>query len=174
MCVIDDQEIRGTMEQEVAEKEYQLKAKKKIPKSKAAPVPDALAPKAIEIDDDVWSIPSEDERVRPAGRANKVPKNSAEKDAATAARKAERQRSLAWRKETAKASKSIANLNSCYVSLKGVMDKSAKNANVLSVEMKKDLQEAEGKIRTLKLSHSSCQEETCFSGVTAIRLILDT
>ncbi|CAK9004096.1 Uncharacterized protein SCF082_LOCUS8040, partial [Durusdinium trenchii] len=65
---------------------------------------------------------------------------------------AERQRSLAWRKETAKASKSIANLNSCYVSLKGVMDKSAKNANVLSVEMKKDLQEAEGKIRTLKLS----------------------
>eukprot|EP00435_Cladocopium_sp_Y103_P040611 s2715_g11.t1 len=59
MLTIDDEEIRGNVEKELAEKEYALKNKKKTgPKSKAAPVEQT---EKIEIDDDVWSIPSETE-----------------------------------------------------------------------------------------------------------------
>ena len=99
--IIDDSEIKGN----IADKEYNLKLKKKSgSKAKAAPAADKAEP--IEIDD-VWSIPSETEAVQP--KANKAGKSKAEDDAsavaAKAARKAERERLAAWKKEVAKAAK---------------------------------------------------------------------
>ena len=157
--IVDADDIRGSMEREIAEKEYALKKKKAVPKAKA--VAQAALPSAastIEVDDDVWSIPSDDQCAKTKERPGKVAKDSADKDAAAAAtaqRKLERQRAAAWRKQTAAASRSMGSLNSCFQSLKNTMDKIKKQPQVISREMVQDLETAYTKINGMKNSVSS-------------------
>ena len=81
------------MEKEVAAKEYALKNKKKQGKGKKDTPSQPSGgnppgPSLIEVDDDCWSIPSEDEAVV-AGTGKKASKKNPDDDAAKAARKAE-------------------------------------------------------------------------------------
>ena len=154
MSIVDTEDIRGRMEREVAEKEYALKKKKAAPKAKAG-VPSVALPSAaaIEVDDDVWSIPSDDDCPKTKERAGKVPKDSASKDAAAAAtaqRKLERQRAAAWRKQSGQASKSMGSLNSCAQSLKTTLEKVKKQPGVISDEAALDLEKANTKITEMK------------------------
>ena len=108
------------MEKEISEKEYALK-KAKSTKRKATPgastAPAASNPDVIEIDDDTWSIPSEDEGPKAAKGGAKAVKDTSERDAATAARKALREREQSWKKEVGKASKCIQMLHSVCASM---------------------------------------------------------
>eukprot|EP00435_Cladocopium_sp_Y103_P041891 s2002_g11.t1 len=160
MLTIDDEEIRGTVEKELAEKEYALKNKKKTgPKSKAAPVEQT---EKIEIDDDVWSIPSETEVVLP--KANKASKTKAEDDAgkaaAAAARKAAREMASAWKKEVAKAAKCCASLNSVHQSLVTNSVKCEKNKDLFNEQLLKGVNDALQEITKVKTSAAALVSAT--------------
>ena len=125
VTVVSVDDIRGKIEKELAEKEYQLKQKKKNTGKKqnqetassAAPV--AGDNSAIEIDCEVWPIPSEDEG--PTATSAKVAKASKNDSAAVAARKLERDRAQKWKVEVSKATRCINSLNSVCLSLTNTM-----------------------------------------------------
>ena len=139
------------MEKEIADREYQLKQKKKsAAKAKAcasAPAARSQADDMIEVDDDIWSVPSEDE-VQKGEKAGKACKTDTGKDAATAARRALREaRELAnsWKKEVAKAAKNMGSLNSVCQSLNSTITRCQKNEGLFSDAQLKSLQHAFGK-----------------------------
>ena len=150
---ISAEDIRGSVEKEIATKEEELKHKKKQPKGKAAakaePKPDKAGLQIIE-DDDVWSIPSADElEVKPA----KSSKTSSGADSASAARKRQRQREASWRKEVQKATKVIASLTSVSLSLVNTSraERVAKATDlVFTQEVKDSLKTATEKLSKLK------------------------
>ena len=149
------EDIVGTIEKELMEKELKLKnqkgRKRTKPSSATAQRPEVVT---VEDGDDVWSIPSEDE-VAVSGKPgpNKIPKtSSAEKEAAAAARKAANLRATSWKKEVSKASKIMASFNSTSNSLASLLIKVEKRQGVLDDQMVSGLQEANTKIRTLNTS----------------------
>ena len=111
---IHTEDIKGEVEREIADKEYNLK-KQKIAKGKAAakakpaaaPSTGPAGPLVVEVDDDVWSIPSDTEG--PAGP--KVPKKGKEDDAAKAARKMANERAKLWNTQCGLATKMLAPLS---------------------------------------------------------------
>ena len=158
--IIDDAEIKGNIEKEIADKEYNLKLKKKNgSKPKDAPAADKA--EAIEIDD-VWSIPSETEAVLP--KATKAGKSKAGDDAsevaARAARKADRERQTAWKKEVAKAAKCFASLNSVHQSLVTTSGRCEKNMDLFTEEAIKDIKDA---LETITKSKNSAWVLVFFS-----------
>lgn len=88
LTTIDTDDIRSQINKELTEKEYFLKKAKKNkggkPLTAEGENPSAPGPgQAIPIDDDVWSIPSDDE----PGKAPKAKKETKQDDAAKAALK---------------------------------------------------------------------------------------
>ena len=77
LTTIRADDVRGTVEKEISEKEYALK-KAKCTKRNATPgdstAPAASNPDVIEIDDDAWSIPSEDDCPKPPKVARRLSK----------------------------------------------------------------------------------------------------
>ena len=153
--VIDDDEVRGSVEKELAEKEYSLKKAKGVKGKSVQPgktttataattaTTATTATVAIPIeDDDVWSIPSEGEAAVAKQPGNKAAKCGKEDDAAKAARKAARERVAAWKKEVAKASRCICSLNSVHQSLATTSNKCEKNKEMFSQELMKGMQDA--------------------------------
>ena len=105
----------------------------------------------VDLDDDVWSIPSEPEGTN-AAKSNKSAKQGKSDDAAASARKAERERESLWRKETAKASRFISQVNSVFLSLSTQLAKSDKNPGALSEDMLTGLKDAHQKLSAYKTS----------------------
>lgn len=149
LCVIDEDDIRGSCEKELATKEHCLKKKKPQPKAKAA----AATSNAIQLDDDVWSIPSSDDGG--TAKPGKAAKASADKDAASAAaaaRKAERERASTWRKESAKAAKLMGSLNSVCQQLGSTQIKVEKNADLFTADLIDSLKAASETVLKFKTS----------------------
>ena len=152
LLTIDEENIRGSMEKEVADKEYQLKQKKKtVGKAKAKPAAAPSGPSneeaTIHVDDDVWSVPSDDEGQK-SDKPAKASKSNTDKDAATAARKALREaRELAssWRKEVNKAAKNMAALNNVCQSLNGTITRCNKSDGLFPDDQLESLGNALGK-----------------------------
>lgn len=138
-------EIKGTVEKEIAEKEYQLKLKKA--KAKAAPAKDS---EVIEIDDDTWEIPSRDDVVEPKDKGKE--KKGQETSQASAERKAAAEREKHWKNEVRTAAKSISSLNSACQSLK-LMVPRCENApeGVINGRLLEGLKEAQSTMNTWKL-----------------------
>ena len=151
---IDD--IVGTVEKELAEREMSLrnkKGKKRAQGKTSEKKADGTA--VLVADDEVWSIPSEDEAFLGAAAANKgkvakVPKTSPEEDAAAAKKKEERRRSLLWKKRAAMASKCIQSLNSCFSSATQQLEKHAKTPDALGEDIVKGLKDGLTEITKLK------------------------
>ena len=150
----------GTINKELMEKEAKLKQVKgntKRPKPGSAPKPGDPAVVSVD-DDDVWSIPSDDEPMviqaaGKGGKAAKAAKSTADQDAAAAARKEakeKRQREQNWKKEIAKASRCMGPLNSTTSSLSALVDKDAKKPGTLAQELVKALTEAYKQINEYK------------------------
>lgn len=146
---ISSEDIRGTVEQELASKEWDLKSKKKG-KAKAKPNPTAETV-ALEDDDDAWSVPSSDDGAAGKPSAGKAPKvDKGERDAAVAARKLARTRAAAWKVQANQASRSIASLNSACASLKNVMAKAVKSSGLISDDLMASLKEASDSLLDFK------------------------
>ena len=99
LTVVDTDDIRGNVEKELAEKELALKKLKPKPKGKAKAIagPPAIEDakqhnSAIEIDDEAWSIPSEDEVQVVSNKAQKTGDKASASAAAREARKASKQK----------------------------------------------------------------------------------
>ena len=147
---IDD--IVGSVENELAERELALKNAKGKKRGKATPkTAEPNASVTVEDDEDVWSIPSEGENTGKAGASGsaKAPKTT-EKDAAAAARKEQRQREQAWKKEIGKATKVIQALTSSCSSLAFLLNKSEKSPGCLNEELVAGLKEANLKLTDMK------------------------
>lgn len=157
LCIVDDDDIRGSCEKELATKEHCLKKKKTPqPKAKAAA---AASSSAIQIDDDIWSIPSDDDVAEP--KAAKAAKGKADRDAssaAAAAKKQAREQAAAWRKESAKAAKVIGSLNSVCQQLASVQAKVDKNADLFTADCIESLKGATTQMLKFKVSAwSACK-----------------
>lgn len=155
LCISTD-DITGTVEKEIADKEYALKQKPKAKaKAKAADEPACGdADLVMEVDDDVWSIPSDDGMVllrKSTAAPKKAARNQKHDDAARASRKAARLQAVAWKKEVAKATKFIGSLTSLGTQADSLQQKDVKFPTVLSPELKNGLEEAFKKVHTLKL-----------------------
>ena len=154
LTTIRADDVRGTVEKEISEKEYALK-KAKCTKRNATPgdstAPAASNPDVIEIDDDAWSIPSEDDCPKAAKGGAKAVKNTSERDAATAARKALREKELSWKKEVGKASKCIQMLHSVCASMTLLLGKCDKQPLVVGDELKQSLKDASDKLQKFKI-----------------------
>ncbi|CAK9092413.1 unnamed protein product [Durusdinium trenchii] len=108
----------------------------------------------MEVDDDVWSIPSDDGMVllrKSTAAPKKAARNQKHDDAARASRKAARLQAVAWKKEVAKATKFIGSLTSLGTQADSLQQKDVKFPTVLSPELKNGLEEAFKKVHTLKL-----------------------
>ena len=141
LLTVKHEDIRGSMEKEVATKEYTLKEKKQV-KTKAKAKAGALGHEQLQIDEDCWSIPSSDEA--PQTTESKAAKGSKGDDAASVARKAAKDakdKENSWKREVAKAAKHIAALNSLCNSLTATAAK-CKNQNGFSDETITGLEEA--------------------------------
>ena len=147
---VDD--ISGTVEKEICELEHKLKAKTsakgKRPATEASGSTEK--PSVVEVDDDVWSIPSEDDRPVRQGAAAKAPKSSKKDDAAVAARKEAKAREQKWKKEVAKATRVINSLNSICQSFAVALGKAVKISDDVPDSLMKGLKEADEKTRKLK------------------------
>ena len=125
--------------------------KKTVGKAKAKPAAAPSGPSneeaTIHVDDDVWSVPSDDEGQK-SDKPAKASKSNTDKDAATAARKALREaRELAssWRKEVNKAAKNMAALNNVCQSLNGTITRCNKSDGLFSDDQLESLGNALGK-----------------------------
>lgn len=150
---VDD--IRGTMEKEVCEREFNLKQKKKESKgskSKTTGSTPAASNESIliEEDDEIWEVPSEDEDVGP--KSSKAKKDTSERDAATAARKQARERETAWKKETIKAAKFVGPLTSTCTNLANVLQKCDKDPDAAPPETLQGLKDAQAKMIEFRTS----------------------
>ena len=150
---ITAENIRGTVEKEIAEKEYALK-KAKANKKRGTPADETRPGDSVIEVDDVWSIPSDGEAPSLAVKG-KAAKSSAERDAATAARKAAREKESSWKKEIQKATRVIQSLTSVMTSLKSMTAKVEKNPAMVNAELTKGLQEATEKLSEYKKSASA-------------------
>ena len=122
LLTIDEENIRGSMQKEVADKEYQLKQKKNS-----------------------WQGQGQ---TCCGDKPAKASKSNTDKDAATAARKALREaRELAssWRKEVNKAAKNMAALNNVCQSLNGTITRCNKSDGLFSDDQLESLGNALGK-----------------------------
>ena len=96
MTVVDTDDIRGNVEKELAEKESALKKLKPAAKGKAKAA--AAAPalqdrnQPIPIDDDAWSIPSDDEVQFVSNKAQKKADKTSASAAAQEAKAAEKKK----------------------------------------------------------------------------------
>lgn len=143
-------DVRATVEKEIAEKEHALK-KAKTNKRRLTPgAPPEQSTSVIAIDDDAWSIPSDDERPAPTNAKSKAVKDTSESDAATAARKAARELAAAWKKEGGKATKVLQSVTSVFSSLTSLTAKVEKNPDMISEDLTTSLQEAKTKIEDYK------------------------
>lgn len=150
---ITAENIRGTVEKEITEKEYALK-KAKANKKRGTPAEETRPGDPVIEVDDVWSIPSDGEAPSLAVKG-KAAKSSAERDAATAARKAAREKESSWKKEIQKATRVIQSLTSVMTSLKNITAKVEKNPDMVNAELTTGLQEAMEKISEYKNSASA-------------------
>ena len=171
LSTIADDDIKGTVEKEILEKENRLKEKKKAKGQKAADsVPPTAEGQTVPIDDDVWSIPSEDECaiVLGGGKTQKAAKTKKEDDAAVAARKAARERAQKWKQEVAKATRSINSLKSVCHSLATVALKVEKNPESIPEKLNDGLKQAVTQMNVFKQRHlAACKNCVTGSGVPA-------
>lgn len=144
------EDVRATVEKEIAKKEHALK-KAKANKRRLTPgAPPEQSTPVIAVDDDAWSIPSDDERPAPSNAKSKAVKDTSESDAATAARKAARELAAAWKKEGGKATKVLQSVTSIFSSLTSLTAKVEKNPDMISEDLTTGLQEAKTKIEDYK------------------------
>ena len=159
LSTITDDDIRGTVEKDLLEKENRLKEKKKIkgkkPAESAPPAAEGQASSSVAIEDDVWSIPSEEEgpMMIGEGKPQKAAKAKKEDDAAVAARKAARERDQKWKQETGKATRCINNLNSVCHSLATMSTKVEKNPEVIPDKLTDGLKQAVTQMNVFKKRH---------------------
>lgn len=156
LSTVSDEDIRGTVEKEILEKENRLKEKKKVkgkkPADSAPAAAEGEAGPSIQVDDDVWSIPSEDEgpSTVTAEKANKASKSKKDDDAAVAARKAARERAQKWKQEIGKATRCINSLNSVCHSLATMAVKVGKNPELIPEQLLDGLKQAEKQMNLFK------------------------
>lgn len=159
MTSICTDDIRGSIEQQLATKEYNLKKRKAAPKSKAKDTGgDEAAPQQqqdayLVEDDDVWSIPSEDEGRGGSNGTFKAKKAKTDGGAAAAARQAlkdARVRASKWRVEVVKAGKLINSLNSTCHSLGQMLTKVSKNEDKINSGLQQSLKQADEAVRALR------------------------
>lgn len=161
LTVVDTDDIRGHVEKELAEKELALKKLKPKPKGKAKAsastpaIQDATHHNsAIPIDDEAWSIPSEDEVQIVSNKAQKTGDKTSASAAAKEARAAEKQkqdRARSRKLEGAKASKLLGQLTSMCTSLDGLVKKQTKLTNdEIEDEVRAGLIEARDNIQKWK------------------------
>ena len=152
ILTITNEEIRGVVEEELAQKEWQLKNKKKAANVKRpAPVADEGGDGVIAVEDDVWEIPSDDEKTRePLSKAPKKGSNKEEQQAVKDALKQEKLQESAWRKETAKAARVIASLTSVTQSLANAKTRTGNNAELFDDSVLTGITEAFSKLKDLK------------------------
>ena len=172
LTTVKGQDIRGSVEKQLAEKEWalkKLKASKKRGKGQTAPDANASGAAAsssgaVLVDDDAWSIPSSDEESK---KESKVPKKGKEDDGSAARREA-RQLAMKWKQEVSKAAKSMAVLNSLTLSIATLLEKSSKNPGLLSGTVQDGLKGGGIKLADLKsralaacLYIAVCSAERC-------------
>lgn len=172
LTIVSVDDIDGTIENELMESERQLKKQKKpkgsakaAAKASAGPSGSSQKSNVIEIDeDDIMSIPSEDEMMV-VGRPAKVPKTDgskkAENAAANAEKKAAREKATLWRKEIQKAGKVTQALTSVCQALENASLKLAKNPGSVPDDLCAGLKEAFEKNLTAKKSNSTEVEVCC-------------
>lgn len=159
MTSICTDDVRGSIEQQLTTKEYNLKHKRKASKTKPkkdgdenAAVEGTADPFLVE-DDDVWSIPSEDEaRAAPSGsgKAKKAKTDGGAQAAAREAAKQARIRQSKWRQEVAKAAKLINSLNSVCHSVGQMMIKVGKNGDKINGALQESLKQADDMVRAMR------------------------
>lgn len=147
LVVVSTDDIKGTVEKELAESERVLKAAKKQKRGQqpapAEPPQAGASAMVILEDDDVFSIPSEDEVIHSTnGSAPKAPKKKEKDDAAIQARKEARERAGLWKKEIQKASGLMAMINRCCTALETTSVKVTKHPGVVRDDLVDALQEA--------------------------------
>lgn len=150
--MISEDDIRGSIQKELASKEYALKQLKKRPKGAAEPAATASVPSssgaiAIDVDDDVWSVPSDTEPLVVQAGSSKATKKDTKDTAAVAARKAARTQAAAWKAEVSKATRTINSLNTVARSLKGMVEKVQKSSSLIDETLMESLNEADAKIK---------------------------
>lgn len=165
LVVVSTDDIRGSVEKEIAESERVLKTAKKQkrgqqPAEAASAEPDAngaASTAVVLLDDDVFSIPSEDEPVRVSGSTGpqKAAKKAPKDDSAAQARKQQRERCAAWKKEVQKASGLLAMLTRCCTALEATTVRAVKNRDVVCPDLMEALEEAKKKNLCLKQRFSS-------------------
>lgn len=162
LVVVSTDDIRGTVEKEIAESERLLKAAKKQKRGQQTTPAETGNPTAagsgdtsgsvVILEDDVFEIPSDDEIIRVSGgAAPKAAKKAPKDDAAIQARKLQRERSAAWKKEIQKASGLLAMLQRCCTALDTTSARAAKSS-VVSLDL---MDEAKAKNFSLKQRFSS-------------------
>lgn len=146
-------EIRGTVEKEIAEKEYQLKLKKKgKSKDKKDNTAPAQSAEVIEIDDDAWEIPSGDDAVDSTAKPKKSDTGSSAAKEVSAERKAAMEREKKWKNEVGTAAKCVSSLNSVCQTLKSMVPRCEKAPEgVIDSRLLDGLKEAETTMNTWKL-----------------------
>lgn len=152
ILTISNDEIRGQVEEELAQKEWQLKNKKKTANVKrSAAVANQAGDDVIPVEDEVWEIPSDDEQTRePLGKAPKKGDKKEEEQAMKDALKQEKLQESAWRKETAKATRVIASLTSVTQSLANAKVRTSNNAELFDDSVLNGITEAFTKLKDLK------------------------
>lgn len=162
LLTVKHEDIRGSMEKEVATKEYTLKEKKQVKtkaKAKAGALSEQAGHEQLQIDEDCWSIPSSDEA--PQTTESKAAKVSKGDDATSVARKGAKDakdKENSWKREVAKAARHIAALNSLCNSLTATAAK-CKNQDGFGDDTITGLEEA---LQVLSVFKCSCLTKSPF------------
>eukprot|EP00435_Cladocopium_sp_Y103_P063990 s1864_g25.t1 len=161
ILTISNDELVGEIEEEIAQKEWQLRSKKKNDKRKQ-PVANGDGDQVIPVvDDEIWEVPSDDEPSRePASKAAKKAEDKAEKEAAKEAAKQEKTRETAWRKEISKAAKVIGSLNTVTEALANAKVRAHKNAELFAAGLLDGIDEAITKLTGFKASATALLSAT--------------
>ena len=150
ILTISNDEIQGEVEEELAQKEWALKNKKKNEKRRT-PVANGASDQAIPVEDEVWEVPSDDEPARePASKAPKKGEDKEEKQAAREAAKQVKSRETAWHKEIAKAAKVIGSLNTVTKSLYNAQVRTSKNEELFEHTLLEGITDALKKLTGFK------------------------
>ncbi|CAL1151112.1 unnamed protein product, partial [Cladocopium goreaui] len=150
ILTISNDEIQGEVEQELAQKEWALKSKKKGERTQK-PVANGASDQAIPVEDEVWEVPSDDEPAREP--ASKAPKKGVDKEEQQAAKEAAKQvklRENAWHRETAKAAKVIGPLNTVIKALTSAQLRTSKNEELFDTKLLEGITEALTKLTQFK------------------------
>ena len=151
ILTISNEEIRGQVEEELAQKEWQLKNKKNA-KSAKRPAAVGNEPEDTVIPvEEVWEIPSDDEDVKgPRAKAAKTDTDKDDQKAAKEAAKKDKEQEAAWRKEIAKAARVLAPLTSVTQNLANAKIRTGNNAELFPDEVLHGIDEAFTKLKDLK------------------------